>query len=106
MNWSCKTRTDSTADFYNRGFKLLRPPNAERQAVIRRTCRAGRSALSTDVAAQRVQPARPARVTIVDDPASAANTWKITSMTPSSRTMVPRDQQIKLTVVHDDNAPS
>ena len=42
----------------------------------------------------------------MNDPARDANTWKITSMTPSSGTMVPRDQQINLTVVHDENAPS
>jgi hypothetical protein len=43
----------------NTGFKRLRPPNAKRQAGIRRTCRAGRPASSTDVATQRAQPARP-----------------------------------------------
>ena len=42
----------------------------------------------------------------MNDPARDANTWKIASMNPSSGTMVPRDQQINLTVVHDDNAPS
>ena len=34
MNWSCRTRTHWTAKFYKRGFKLLRPLNAKRQAVI------------------------------------------------------------------------
>jgi hypothetical protein len=42
----------------------------------------------------------------MNDPANAAFTWKITSMTPPAGTMVMRDQQIKLTVVHDDNAPT
>lgn len=42
----------------------------------------------------------------MNDSASDANTWKITSMTPPPGTMVPRNQQINLTVVRDDNAPS
>jgi hypothetical protein len=41
-----------------------------------------------------------------NDPASQSHTWKITSMTPPACTLVPMDQQIKLTVVRDDNAPS
>ncbi|MEC4764771.1 PASTA domain-containing protein [Mycobacterium sherrisii] len=42
----------------------------------------------------------------MNDPANQAYTWKITSMSPPAGTLVPMDQQIKLTVVRDDNAPS
>jgi hypothetical protein len=42
----------------------------------------------------------------VNDPERDAHTWKVTKMTPPAGTMVPRNQQINLTVVHDDNAPS
>ena len=37
----------------------------------------------------------------MNDPASQAYTWKITSMTPPAGTMVPRNQKINLTVVYD-----
>jgi hypothetical protein len=42
----------------------------------------------------------------INDPVNAAFTWKITSMIPPAGTMVMRDQQIKLTVVHDANVPT
>jgi hypothetical protein len=42
----------------------------------------------------------------MNEPARNANTWKITSMSPCAGTMVPMDQKIKLTVVHDSNAQS
>ncbi|VBA62465.1 hypothetical protein [Mycobacterium attenuatum] len=42
----------------------------------------------------------------MNDPASQAYTWKVTSMTPAAGTLVPMDQKIALTVVRDPNAPS
>jgi hypothetical protein len=41
----------------------------------------------------------------MNDPASQAYTWKVTSMSPPAGSMVPRDQKISLTVVQDPNAP-
>jgi hypothetical protein len=40
-----------------------------------------------------------------NDPENIAYTWKVTSMSPPAGTMVPRNQKISLTVVHDPNAP-
>jgi hypothetical protein len=42
----------------------------------------------------------------MNDPANQAYSWKVTSMSPPAGTMIPMDQQIKLTVVRDPNAPS
>jgi len=42
----------------------------------------------------------------MNDPALDAYKWRITSMNPAAGTLIPRNQQITLTVVHDDNAPS
>jgi PASTA domain len=42
----------------------------------------------------------------MNDPASQAFSWKITSMTPPAGTMVPQNQKIDLTVVRDYNALS
>jgi hypothetical protein len=42
----------------------------------------------------------------MNDRARDAYSWKVTSMMPPAGTMVPMNQQIKLTVVRDYNAPS
>ena len=42
----------------------------------------------------------------MNDPAMTAYHWRITSMSPDAGTLIPRNQQLTLTVVHDDNAQS